>query len=242
MRNKLWLGLAGGGILLVGLALGALINGGLPAFAFVGNAVNGLTQQTPPASSTYCQLYEQTLANELGVSTAKLESANQNALKAVIQQAFKDGKINQSQETTLLNNLSNLSSHPCAGLRLDRGFGFGGHEAGGLRGDFAGVQQAVLSAVASALKLQPADLQTDLQSGKTIAQLAQTANVSIDSVDTAYLNAAKDQLSKAVTAKTITQTQADNVYSKLQMAVAAGHYPGLEEGHGESKQATAPSS
>jgi len=233
MRNKLWLGLAGGGILLVGLALGALINGGLPAFAFVGNAVNGLTQQTPPASSAYCQLYEQTLANELGVSTAKLEGANQNALKAVIQQAFKDGKINQSQETTLLNNLSNLSSHPCAGLHLGRGFGFGGHEAGGLR---------VLSAVASALKLQPADLHTDLQSGKTIAQLAQTANVSIDSVNTAYLNAAKDQLGKDVTAKTITHTQADNAYSKLQMAVAAGHYPGLEEGHGGSKQATAPSS
>src|SRR5260221_7129499 len=155
MRNKLWLGIAGGGILLVGLALGGLINGGLPAFAFVGNAVNGLTQQTPPASSAYCQLYEQTLANELGVSTAKLEGANQNALKAVIQQAFKDGKINQSQETTLLNNLSNLSSHPCAGLHLGRGFGFGGHEAGGPRRGFSRGRAALLGRLAGGLELPP---------------------------------------------------------------------------------------
>ncbi|HEV2236474.1 MAG TPA: hypothetical protein VGR57_07400 [Ktedonobacterales bacterium] len=227
MRNKLWLGVAGGGILLAGLLLGALISGGLPALASfgVGNA--------PQASGTpnaYCTLYEQTLAKELGTTTAKLESANQAALKAVIQQAFKDGKITQAQETTLLNNLANNGNTPCA---LRGGFGFGGRGHGGPGGPGAGlgaIHQAVEAAVAGALKLQVTDLETQLNAGKTVAQIAQAQGVSIDTVNTAYLNAAKAELANEVTAKTITQAQSDQAYSMLQTAVAAGKYPGLERG------------
>jgi hypothetical protein len=222
MRNKLWLGLAGGGILLVGLVLGALINGGLPALASLGIGA------TPHATNPYCTLYEQTLAQQLGTTTAKLESANQAALKAVIEQAFKDGKITQAQETDLLNHLATLANHPCAGLH----FGFGQHHMGGpLGGDLGALHQAVEAAVAGALKLQVADLETQLTSGKSVADIAKAQGVSIDTVNSAYLAAAKSELDKAVTAKTITQAQEDQAYSMLQTAVAAGKYPGLEPRH-----------
>ncbi len=235
MRNKLWLGVAGAGILFLGLVTGALINGGLPALASFGSSLAPEATGTPNA---YCSLYEQTLANELGVSTAKLESANQAALKAVIQQAFKDGKITQAQETNLLNKVATLANHPCAGLH--GGFGFGGRGHGGrFGGELGAIHQAVEAAVAGALKLQATDLETQLASGKTVAQIAQAQNVSIDSVNSAYLNAAKSELDKAVTAKTITQAQADQVYSKLQSAVAAGNYPGLDH-RGPRGQAPAP--
>jgi hypothetical protein len=222
MRNKLWLGLAGGGILLVGLVLGALINGGLPALASLG--VGAAPRATNP-SNAYCTLYEQTLAQQLGTTTAKLESANQAALKAVIQQAFKDGKITQAEETDLLNHLSTLANHPCAGLH----FGFGKHRAGGPLGDMSAFHQAVEAAVAGVLKLQTTDLESQLASGKSVADIAKAQGVSVDSVNSAYLAAAKSELDKAVTAKTITQAQADQTYTVLQTAVAAGKYPGLEQ-------------
>jgi hypothetical protein len=220
MRNKLWLGVAAGGILLVGLVLGGLINGGLPALASFGASLAPRATGTP---NPYCSLYEQTLANELGVSTSKLEGADQAALRAVIQQALKDGKITQAQETDLLNKVAAMANQPCIGLRGN--FGFGGR--GGGPGEIGAIHQAVEAAVASALKLQATDLETQLDAGKTVAQIAQTQGVSIDTVNSAYLNAAKGELDKAVTAKTITQAQAGQAYSKLQTAVAAGNYPGL---------------
>jgi hypothetical protein len=226
MRNKLWLGVAAGGILLVGLVLGGLINGGLPALAALGANLGPRATGTP---NPYCSLYEQTLANQLGVSTAKLEGANQAALTAVIQQAFKDGKITQAQETDLLNKVAAMANQPCLGLRGR--FGFGGHGHPGGPGEIGAVHQAVEAAVANALKVQATDLETQLDAGKTVAQIAQAQGVSIGTVNSAYLNAAKGELDKAVTAKTITQTQADQAYSKLQTAVAAGNYPGLDH-HG----------
>lgn len=235
MRNKLWLGLAGGGILLVGLVLGGLINGGLPALAFFGNSSAPQASNPPNA---YCSLYEQTLAKELGVSTAKLESANQAALKAVIQQAFKDGKITQAQETDALNKVATMGNQPCAGLHS--GFSFGGRGHGGALGaDLGSIHQALEAAVASALKVQVTDLETQLDSGKTVAQIASAQGVSIATVNSAYLDAAKSELAKAVTAKTITQAQSDQAYSMLQTAVAAGRYPGIEH-HGPWGQAPAP--
>lgn len=235
MRNKLWLALAGGGILLVGLVLGGLISGGLPALASFGASPAPRASGTPNA---YCTLYEQTLANELGVSTAKLEGANQSALKAVIQQAFKDGKITQAQETDMLNRVASMANQPCLGLH--GGFGFGGRGHGGPGGgELGAIHQAVEAAVAGALKLQATDLETQLDAGKTVAQIAQAQGVSIDTVNSAYLGAVKSELDKAVTAKTITQAQEDQVYSKLQTAVAAGNYPGLDH-HGPRGQAPAP--
>jgi hypothetical protein len=234
MRNKLWLGVAGGGILLMGLLLGGLINGGLPALAFLGDS--SAPQATNPPNA-YCSLYEQTLAKELGISTAKLEGANQTALKAVIQQAFKDGKITQAQETDALNKVAAMGNQPCAGLR--GGFGFGGRGHGGALGaELGSIHQAVEAAVANALKLQVTDLETQLNSGKTVAQIATAQSVSIDTVNSAYLGAAKTELAKAVTAKTITQAQSDQAYSMLQTAAAAGHYPGLDH-HGPKGQAPA---
>jgi hypothetical protein len=223
MRNKMWLGLAGGGILLVGLVVGALINGGLPALALG----SGAAAPTPGAASTpgaYCQLYLQTVAGDLHVSQAQLATANQDALKKVIEQAYKDGKITQAQETQALNKVSQLGSQPCAAL------GRFGHELGhgprGLDGQaLAGAHQAVLNAVAGTLGLQPSQLQSDLQAGQTVPQIAQAQKVQLTNVNSTYLAAVQAQLKSAVSAGKITQSQSDQVYAKIQQAVQAGHYP-----------------
>jgi hypothetical protein len=219
MSQKKWvLALLGAGLLVVGMAAGVVLASNLNA-----TASNYATPGSSDANS-YCQLYLNTVASQLGTTPAKLISANQAGLKAVLDQAVKDGKITSAQEAKIEQRLQNLSQHPCAFVGH---FGFGFHGAGAL----SGARQAILAAVASALKLQPATLQSDLKAGKTIPQLASAQGVSLSSVNTAYLNAVQTQLNQAVTNKLITQTQATNVLNKIKQAVANGQYP-LLEGHG----------
>jgi AraC-like DNA-binding protein len=225
MRNKFLLGLVGGGILLAGLVLGAVIGGGgLPAWA------SANAQPTPPPSQgQYCQLFMRSLASNLHVSQAQLATATQDALKTTIQQAYKDGKITQAEETKLLDRASQLGSHPCA--TLESAFGHhGGHAGWQGRGQLAGARQAIVSAVAAKLNLQPAALESDLASGQTLAQIAAAQHVSINDVNAAYLGAVQGQLKTAVSNGAITQQQSDRIYTMIQQAVANGHYP-LLKGH-----------
>lgn len=228
-RNRLFLALAGGGILLVGLVTGALLSGGFPAWAFGAGATPSTGSPTAAGKGAYCQLYEQTLASELHVSQSALESANQDAIKAVIQQAYKDGKITQAQETNLLNHASAIAAHPCAALP------FGRHRGGGSGPQLSGARQAILSAVAGRLGIPAATLQSDLASGQTIPTIAQAKSVPLtgtNGVNAVYLNAVQTQLNQAVSAGTITQAQSAREYAMAQKAVASGHYPLLTAAHG----------
>ena len=62
--------------------------------------------------------------------------------------------------------------------------------------------------------------------------------MSIDTVNTAYLSAAKTLLDSAVTSGTFTQAQADQIYSQEQTQVGNGQYPLLGAGTGASATAT----
>ncbi len=97
----------------------------------------------------------------------------------------------------------------------DLGALFGGHGGrGGLR---LGVdRQALLAAAAKTLNITQSELETQLRSGQTIAQLAQAHGTTEQAVTSAGLAAAKSQLDQAVKAGTLTQTQADSIYAQLQ--------------------------
>jgi len=112
------------------------------------------------------------------------------------------------------------------------GFGPGGNGAG---------NTAVTTAVAQALGISSDTLTGDLQQGMTVAQIAAAQNVSIDTVNTAYLNAVKTQFDSAVSSGTFTQAQADQIYSLQQQQVANGQYPLLPSGSGATATATATS-
>ncbi len=221
MRSKLVLGLVGGGILLVGLIVGVLLGGGVPALASTGG--NAPATATPSANEQYCQLFVQTLAKNLHVSQSQLESATQAALRTTIEQAYKDGKITQAQETKLLNRVSQLDAHPCAAMGR-----MYGHHGGQYSGALANARQAILSAVAAKLNLSAATLQSDLASGQTLPQIAAAQHVSIADVNATYLSALHAQLTTAVSSGAISQQQANQAYTKVQQAVANGHYPLLE--------------
>jgi hypothetical protein len=81
---------------------------------------------------------------------------------------------------------------------------------------------ADLAAAATYLGLSQNDLQTDLQSGKTLAQVANaTSGKSAAGLIDALVAAEQTKLAAAVSAGTLTQTQADQITKTLQAAVTS---------------------
>lgn len=237
MRKRLALGLGAAGIFVVGLVAGALmVSGVLPAFAS-----SGTGSANPAATTTkgdYCALYEQTLANELNTSTSKLEQANSDALQAVIKQMYADKKITAQQEAKLLQQAANLKSGACAHLGALAGRARGGAAgaagtagtAGAAKSALAGARQAIEAQVAPALHLTVTQLDGDLKAGQAVSAIASAQKVDLATVKSAYLGAVQSELSKAVSAGTVSQQQSDALYSRIQQAANAGHFPLLERG------------
>jgi len=230
MRKRIWIAVGAGGIFVVGLLAGMLSSGGLPVFA--ANNTPRQAHQAQATKSDYCQLYEDTLAQQLGKTNAQLEAANKVAAQKVIDQMAADGKITAAQKTQLENALSEYASNPCQAIgKFIAGHGSrGGAGAGAFGAALKGARQDILNAVAGALHMQPANLHTALTGGKTVAQIASDKHVSASAVQSAYIGAVKADLAKAVSAGQITQQQSDLALSAVQQAVNAGHYPLLDGG------------
>ncbi len=229
--QRVLFGAAGAALLIVGIAIGAFLGGPLSAFAAgtTGGATTATSTPAPGSRQAYCQLYVQTLASNLGVSVSKLESANQAAAQKVIDQMYADGKITAAQKAKLEARLKANASNPCAALK-----DFPHRHGAGPNRDFVATAHAAIeAAVARSLNISTSTLESDLQAGKTIPQIASAQHVSINTVNTAYLNAVQTQLNSAVKQGLITQTMANNAYTQAKNAVAQGHYPLLDGGpHG----------
>jgi hypothetical protein len=105
------------------------------------------------------------------------------------------------------------------------GRGFGHHA-----GPFGG-----LDAAASYLSLTDAQLRTQLESGKSLADVAKAQGKTVDGLVQALVNAAKKKIDAAVTAGRLTQTQADSILADLKSRVTdfvngAGPRFGLRHG------------
>jgi hypothetical protein len=70
----------------------------------------------------------------------------------------------------------------------------------------------ILNATASALNLTPEQLKSEVQAGKSLADIAKAQNVDLQKVKDAALNSGKTQLDAAVKAGKVTQSQADKLY------------------------------
>jgi hypothetical protein len=106
-----------------------------------------------------------------------------------------------------------------------------------------GLGQPELDAAAKALNMTTAELTTALQSGKTLEQLAQAANVDIqvvkDAIQAAHATEMRARIQQAVTDGTITQANADWLLEGLDKgyigvpgAFGFGHGFGGPHGHG----------
>jgi hypothetical protein len=189
----------------------ALPLAGVVALAIGVVAVNAAPSPSPSATGkNYAQVFVDKLAGILGIKSAQVATDLKSAEVATIDQMVQDGRITKAQGDALKARIQNGQA---PGLGFSFGPKFGGPEFGG-RGVLNDVRTAELGALATTLKMNSADIMTQLRSGKTLSDLEKQQGVSDSTVQSAVKNAAKGVLDKAVKAGTITQQQEDMLLSR----------------------------
>jgi hypothetical protein len=227
MRQRIVMAVGGAALMALGLVIGVMAGPSLQALAAGKQTATNVRAQATAAKGDYCALYEQTVESDLSVSQSQLESANKDALQKVINQLYADGKITQAQKTKAEQALNEYATNPCAALNKL----VAQHQQGQGQGPaaVATARASLVNAVAKALNLTPAALQSDLAGGKTVAQLTAALHAQKSAVDAAYLGAIQALLKQAVSGGVMSQAQSDMGYSYIQQLVAQGHYPLLDK-------------
>jgi len=108
------------------------------------------------------------------------------------------------------------SSMPGAGNGMGRRGGMGG-----MMSQMGGPAQSLVAVAAQQLGINQADLVTQLQGGKTIAQVASEKNVALDTIVNAFVATRQARMAQAVAAGRMTQAQADAMLATLRANVTA---------------------
>jgi hypothetical protein len=91
----------------------------------------------------------------------------------------------------------------------------------GMRGQMGGPQQSLVVVAADKLGMPQADLIAQLQSGKTIAQVAGEKNVALDTIVNAFVATRQARMAQAVAAGRMTQAQVDAMLATMRANVTA---------------------
>jgi hypothetical protein len=146
-------------------------------------------------------------AKQLGVTPSALNSALKKALENRVDAAVAAGRLTQAQGQELKQRIES-GDVPFFG-----GPAFGVHHMFGMLG-------RGLDAAASYLGLSEDQLRTQLESGKTLAQVAKAQGKAVDGLVDAIVADAKEHLDAAVKAGRITQSQEDSMLSDIKARTA----------------------
>jgi polyhydroxyalkanoate synthesis regulator phasin len=204
MKKILYIG-GGSALLLLCILFGAFFAGPLLASALGGHTT---TASTPAATNPYCQQYLQDLAKRLGVPVSTLQQDKLAAAEDVLAQLVKDGKITQNQANQIKQRLE--SHQACSG------------NGRGLFGRAVTLQSlkqylpTLTAQVAQGLHLNASQLMSQLQSGKSLSDIATAQGVSSTQLQNIVTSAIQSVVNKAVSDGNLTQQQATNIMQKLQ--------------------------
>jgi hypothetical protein len=141
-------------------------------------------------------------AQRLNVSPSALSDALKKALEDRVDAAVSAGRITKAEGDELKQRIES-SDFPFFGHP-----GFGGHF---FLGD--------ISVAASYLGLTEDALRSELESGKTLAQVAQEKGKSVDGLVQALYDNAKQHLDTAVTAGKLTQSEENNILNDVKQHI-----------------------
>lgn len=235
MKNLKTLGMAGG------LIAAALVGGTL--ISVVAAAPSGSAGASAPAAvdvdaERYCELWQTTFADELGVSADALVPAAKAATIATIDAAVEAGDLTADVAERMKTAIEGADGNGCRLL----GAAFHGWGRHATR-----VQLGIdlFGAAATALDMTKAELFAALRSGDSPQEIATAQGKDYADVSQAVHDAAKANLDELVAAGKITQERADAFLAKLDEALADGrlgfsHRP--FRGPGNDAPADAPAS
>jgi len=196
-------------LLLLGILVGAVYSSARIANANATTTSTTAATSANSATNNYCMQFQQNLAKRLGVAADKLQSAESGAAKDTIDQMVKDGKITQAQATQIESKLGDATNCKLQGVGKGDNVGYGNMQK---------LQQYLIAAeaqVAKGLGISSADLTSQLQSGKSLHDVATVHNVSDTQLKTLLNNAIQSELKQAVSAGDVTQSQADMVTKQI---------------------------
>ena len=206
MKKILLIG-GGSALLLLCILFGAFFAGPLLASARSGQTT-ATAASTPTTTNPYCQQYLQDLAKRLGVSVSTLQQDKLASAEDVIAQLVKDGKLTQNQANQIKQRLA--SHQACTG----KGRGLWGR--GVMMQSLKQYLPAVATQVAQGLHITSTQLMSQLQSGKSLSDIATAQGVSSAQLQTIVTNAIQSAVNKAVSDGNLTQQQATNIMQMLQ--------------------------
>jgi hypothetical protein len=179
-----------------------MIVGGVAALAVaVTGGAYAATRDTTPRQESQAVIND--AAQQLGVQPAQLSSALRKALANRVDAAVADGRITKAEGDALKARI-NSGDFPLFGGGPHRGLGRFGHGPG-LH------FHPQVEAAASYLGLTEAQLRTQLNSGRTLAQIARSRDKSVDGLVDALVKAQNAKLDQAVKDGRLTQAQANEI-------------------------------
>lgn len=207
-RKKVMLAGIGGALLMLCIIAIALITGPLGAFAAPATTPTATPTAQAKKTNPYCTLYLQTLAKELNVPVSTLTQDRKDALKAVIAQKVKDGKLKQAVATQLEQKIDKSQGNGCTLAAT-------GPKLSVARQFIQKYRVDVYTEIAQKLGVQPAALTAQLKAGKSLHDIASAKNVSDSQLQGYITTAIKDTLQKAVNAGALKQAQANKIETFL---------------------------
>ncbi|HVN61147.1 MAG TPA: hypothetical protein VMT59_07775 [Gaiellaceae bacterium] len=169
-------------------------------------------------------------AGRLGVTPSALQNAFKGALKDQIEAAVTAGKLTRAQADAIE-----------ARIDAGQGLGFGGMGGPGGPGGPGGMHHLLgpsIDAATTYLGLTEAQIRTQLQSGKTLAQIATAQGKTAEGLVDALVTAETAQLATAVKDGKLTAAQEQQILSSLKQRVTDmvngtfGPGPGMHGGFG----------
>lgn len=144
-------------------------------------------------------------AKQLGIPSSKLSGALKQALSNQVDAAVAAGRLTKEQGAELKQRLDSGDFPLIGGLHRE-----GGHHFGFFGG---------LDAAAGYIGVTETELRTQLENGKSLAQVAKDHGKTADGLIAALVADAKQKLDAAVSAKRITQAQADEMLTGLKQRI-----------------------
>lgn len=170
---------------------------------------------SPGSGTNYCSRFTGHVASNLGKTQSQVQKAISDALSQTIDDAVKNGDLTQTQASAIKARLgSNANGAQCAaGIKglpgLGRPGGFGRIPGGGARFN-------ELDEIAKALGISTAQLQQDLQSGKTVQSLASAQGMDEAAFRSKLASVTKTDLDQQVKAGNLTQNQENQILQRVQ--------------------------
>jgi hypothetical protein len=191
------------------------------------------SQDSSPSSESKAVIDD--AAKQLGIPSSKLSDALKQALTDRVDAAVAAGRVTKAEGDALKARIQS-NDFPL----------FGGHHGGG-PGHFGFIGR--LEAAAGYIGITEAELRTELESGRSLAQVANAHGKSVDGLIDTLVAAAKDKLDDAVSAGRLTKAQETEMLSVLKDRITSAvnntggpgepHFRGRDSGFRHFDGATA---